>query len=322
MIKYIFKFLCQIILYSIGWEHTFNTTKINKKCIIIYPHSSYFDYFLSVLYTSQINLEVYTIISERFLPFNIKGAISAPDKYMRYYMSKGYTKFQAFCECWKNTILGRKVDVENIGKTGYVEHVCNMLKDKENYVLLISPTGSITDTKWRSGYYHIAKKLNVPIIVAGIDYKYRTCVVSDVYHHIELDPSEQHNRLFDGINTYHTSKDYKIVNWSCLINIFTLFVKILKSIYSKEYYNILFYTIFNLHIYQYVKYNNIKDLLMFSCSKILFTYLSIIGSTCEKYVYMLFIFYHHFMNIVYPLVNSSNSSLELLYFVLVLMTNY
>ena len=85
MFKYITNFICKIILYTIGWEISFNYDKfkINKKAILIYPHSSYFDYFISILYTSHLDYNMYTIVSERFLPFNMKGVIPAPDKYIR-----------------------------------------------------------------------------------------------------------------------------------------------------------------------------------------------------------------------------------------------
>jgi hypothetical protein len=326
MFKYITNFICKIILYTIGWEISFNYDKfkINKKAILIYPHSSYFDYFISILYTSQLDYNMYTIVSERFLPFNIKGVIPAPDKYIRYYMSKGYSRFQAFCQCWKNTIFRTKVEVENMEKTGYVNYLYDYLKDMDEFKLLISPTGSVSEGKWKSGYYHIAKKLNVPIIVTGVDYKLKTCIVKDVYNYKDLHPSnENNNRVFQDINTYHTCKKINVINWSCVINILSLFTKVLNCIYNKEYIKILFYTIFNLHIYYYLRYNMMQDLITFSFCKLFFTIVSFMNEVNYKsYIYLSFIVYHHLINILYPILNGANSTLELFYLGLMIVTNY
>jgi hypothetical protein len=55
---------------------------------------------------------------------------------------------------------------------GLTEQICNQLKDKDNYIIFISPEGTRKCTnKLRTGYWYIAKNLNINIIYLGIDYQ-------------------------------------------------------------------------------------------------------------------------------------------------------
>lgn len=55
-------------------------------------------------------------------------------------------------------------------KGGFVQQVVNRLKDQKEFLLLISPEGACERKEWKSGYYHIARQLEVPIGVFGFDF--------------------------------------------------------------------------------------------------------------------------------------------------------
>lgn len=44
------------------------------------------------------------------------------------------------------------------------------LRENENKSLAISPEGRLIANEWRSGFYHIAKELKLPVIVCGVDF--------------------------------------------------------------------------------------------------------------------------------------------------------
>ena len=83
-----------------------------KKTILIYPHSTRFDYIMFLLSTwasydvvNDANFKV--IMSERYswLFFLSSSIISAPDEYVRYFIDKGYTHNQSVYMSWRNGFL-------------------------------------------------------------------------------------------------------------------------------------------------------------------------------------------------------------------------
>ena len=52
---------------------------------------------------------------------------------------------------------------------------------KEKFVMAITPEGTSSLKKeWKSGFYHVAKKANVPICLAYLDYKNKIAGVGKV----------------------------------------------------------------------------------------------------------------------------------------------
>lgn len=71
-------------------------------------------------------------------------------------------------------------------KNGYTEQIIENLRNKDNYILGISPEGTrkCVDTL-KSGYYYISKGLgNIPILFIGIDYSKRKICIDSI-HEIE-----------------------------------------------------------------------------------------------------------------------------------------
>lgn len=240
--SYIMKPICRLILFSIGWkDDARKLKKLDDKCVIIYPHSSYFDYIFFCLYYYAYNFEnIYTIVSERFIPFPslCKTLISAPDCNVREYIEKGCSLLESIFYVWKDRFLGKE-KLYQYNKTNFVKQVCEQMKNKNNYKILISPTGSLTSTKWKSGYYHIAKELNIPVVVCGVDYVKKNLVIFDSKDAEEYNPTrEDINTEFDKISYFHNTSDIEIVNKACLLNVFFLFLNYQKFI-ELTYFNMI-----------------------------------------------------------------------------------
>lgn len=62
-----------------------------------------------------------------------------------------------------------------------VDAMAELYKTHKNLVLMISPEGTRSPvTKWRTGFYYVAKKANVPIVCSYLDYKTKTAGIGPV----------------------------------------------------------------------------------------------------------------------------------------------
>jgi hypothetical protein len=95
------------------------------------------------------------------------------------------------------TSLGfvKSTKLENTGE-GFVNTTVNTLSEKEAYLFFISPKGARYPLPWRSGYYNIAKMLNVPITVCGFDYQEKIPKFFDpIYPDYENDSREEIEKI-------------------------------------------------------------------------------------------------------------------------------
>ena len=65
----------------------------------------------------------------------------------------------------------------------YVENMVQMLKERDELVIMITPEGTRSYAKrWKSGFYHIALEAGVPIILGYLDYKKKHAGIGPVFH--------------------------------------------------------------------------------------------------------------------------------------------
>ena len=66
------------------------------------------------------------------------------------------------------------IPVTRNSKTNTVDQISNLLKKNKVFKLAISPEGTRKKVyKWKSGFYYIAKKSNVPVISISLNFKKR-----------------------------------------------------------------------------------------------------------------------------------------------------
>lgn len=64
-----------------------------------------------------------------------------------------------------------------------VEQLIKVFAAKDRFVLIIAPEGSRKQVgRWKSGFYHIAKGANVPLVLAALDYTQRIINIETVFY--------------------------------------------------------------------------------------------------------------------------------------------
>ena len=229
LVKAYSKFLSIVfkcVLYIIGWNVNYDLKYMIEssadKAVLIYPHSSYLDYFFFCLYYYAYELEnFYVITTERFVPFEFmcRYLIPAPDFAVRNYIEKGYSRLSAIFYAWVDRVKGIE-STSSYTRVNFVKSVCDKMKNKKNYYILISPTGSVSKNVWKSGYYHIAKELEIPIAVVGIDYKKKNATFEKIVdiNNYTLDNQNILESSFDNIKSNLNTKDLTMFNWCSIVH--------------------------------------------------------------------------------------------------------
>ena len=143
-------------IYSnlMGWKIGNEFPDIKKSVAIFAPHTSNWDSFLGKLYVNDIGLK-YNVLAKKELfvfPLNIL--------------------FRA--------VRAIPIDRKK-GNTSYVDQIATFMSQKDEIHILLAPEGTRTKvTRWKKGFYHIAKAANVPIVVISLDYRKKEIGVAGV----------------------------------------------------------------------------------------------------------------------------------------------
>ena len=140
MIRILSKFILNKI---IGWKVIGYLPKNEEYVIAVVPHSSYFDLIIAVLIRTYSGLKIKFIgKKELFNPF-----------------TSSFFKF-----------LGG-IPVDRTKKLNIVDEVVNLFKSGKIKILAIAPEGTRKRVeKWKTGFYYIALKANLPILMVSFDY--------------------------------------------------------------------------------------------------------------------------------------------------------
>lgn len=165
----ILSYVAKCVLFSMGWHFPeramFNKLFKYNRSVVVFSHTSYADFCILILYLLAYPSDF------KYLRTLVKPQ---PFEYMGWILRK------------LGAIPATKVDEKNGGS---VSRIVEELKTEEKSVFLISPKGTIVKREWRSGYYHIAKELDVYLMVAGLDYEKKCTFVSDEIWHDEGEPA-------------------------------------------------------------------------------------------------------------------------------------
>jgi 1-acyl-sn-glycerol-3-phosphate acyltransferase len=67
--------------------------------------------------------------------------------------------------------------------TNMVQAIIDIFNEKEEFVFALSPEGTRKRTeKWKTGFYHVAKGANVPIVMAAIDFGNKKVIIDKPYY--------------------------------------------------------------------------------------------------------------------------------------------
>ena len=165
MLKRILSIPSSILLKLMGWSFIdkkgIDIINNHNRMICVFSHTSYYDFFMMVLY----------YLSHQEL------------NHIRVLINPWY--FNILPLYW----VGGIPAVKGGGVTKIVDE---LLKEEKSH-FLISPKGTILQGEWKSGYYHIARQIKCPLMAIGVDYELKKITlckpilsIYDEYHVQEL----------------------------------------------------------------------------------------------------------------------------------------
>lgn len=146
-VKSFFRGISVVLLKILGWKTFGSLPKEEKYMLIVAPHTSNWDLFYGIILAFALKLNaIYVAKKELF-----RGPFSLLMK-------------------WTGAI-----PVDRSLHTNFVEHMASQFEKNEKFVLAMAPEGTRhKKDSWKSGFYYIALKANVPILLAFIDYERKT----------------------------------------------------------------------------------------------------------------------------------------------------
>lgn len=87
-------------------------------------------------------------------------------------------------------------------KTNFVDEVVNLYNSRSNLVIALAPEGTRKRTeRFKSGFYYIAQKVNIPILPVGLDYKNKRVVI-DLPRNVAETFEEESEKLMQFFGQY------------------------------------------------------------------------------------------------------------------------
>jgi 1-acyl-sn-glycerol-3-phosphate acyltransferase len=166
----------RFILYTLlGWKAKGNFPKhLQKYVVIAAPHTHWLDFPLGIA---------------------IKWAEGMPANYIG--KASLFKPPIGFIFRW----LGG-TPVDRTKANNRVEAIVEIFNSREQFILGMSPEGTRDKvTKWKTGFYYIAKGANVPIVMTTLNFKDKEVKISEPYYtteDMEKDFDFFHN-YFDGV---------------------------------------------------------------------------------------------------------------------------
>lgn len=166
-----------VVLYVLGYNtripNLSDRFRKAPRSILIFSHTSYWDFFFFILYyfaEPDFGQRVRVVMSAyyyRLCPWLLSrfGVIPAPSHSQQV--------------------------ASNRERVGFVQATSEALRKQSQFILMISPEGTILSAPWKSGYYALAKELQCPIIVGGLDYEKKSIYLSEPYDCIDADSVDE-----------------------------------------------------------------------------------------------------------------------------------
>lgn len=169
----------KLLLKISGWKIDENIPKEFKRCVLIAaPHTSNWDFYYCVLAFKILKIPYkFTIKKQWFrFPFNL---IIKP-------------------------LGGLAIDT-NKNRDNAVELMADLFNQNKEFVMAVTPEATRSrKEEWKSGFYHVSKKANVPICLGYVDYKTKTAGVGKA-----VIPSENREADLKKIMDFYKTKTPK-----------------------------------------------------------------------------------------------------------------
>ena len=174
------RFISRIYLKALGWKVDTAHPPADKFICLAAPHTSGWDLPYTVAVASMLNLE-FSWLGKHTLFKGVHGKI-----------------FRA---------IGG-IPIDRRSSQNYVEVLAEEFERRDRMHLAIAAEGTRKYVEvWKSGFYHIAKEANVPIVLAYLDFGTKTGGLGPVIW--PTNPKEvmdQVREFYDGIQGYHPDR--------------------------------------------------------------------------------------------------------------------
>lgn len=149
--------VAKAMLRGLGWRVVFEGLPALQGVLVVYPHTSNWDFLIAVLFKWSMGIPVQFWGKDSLFRIPLLG--------------------------WWLRWLGG-VPVSRTSPQGVVEQMTLMMKRKkssgEYFWLALSPEGTRKRTAgWRSGFYRLALQADVPVGLAALDYSRKKLVFTD-----------------------------------------------------------------------------------------------------------------------------------------------
>lgn len=128
---------------------------IKKSIMIVVPHTSWHDFYIGLFARGIINLEMNYVAKKELFVF----------------------PFGAYFRWMGGAPLDRT------GGKNIVDSIASIFKEREVFRLAIAPEGTRKKvTEWKTGFYYMALKAQVPIIPIAFDYSKKQVVLNKPFY--------------------------------------------------------------------------------------------------------------------------------------------
>lgn len=165
--------LAKKLLNMIGWKVVGNYPDVKKFILIVAPHTSNWDFVIGIIARFAMGRKVYFLAKHQL--FNPLSG----------WFFKSLGGFPVH--------RGKKHDL--------VEQVVSEFQQHDEFILGITPEGTRSPvTRWKTGFYHIACKAEVPIVMVGFDYQKKEMAIQQPVY-----PSGDIEKDFSKITAYFST---------------------------------------------------------------------------------------------------------------------
>lgn len=166
--KVFFKFC----FWLVGWKVVGGTPDLDKFVLIVAPHTSNWDFFVGVAARSISGLRSDYLAKDSLFKLPLVG----------WFLGK---------------VGGHPVD--RTKRSNIVDQVVELFHQKDQFVLTITPEGTRSySPDWKTGFYRIAHKAGVPIVMVAFDYANRQVIYNDPFY-----PSGNIDQEIEEIKSYY-----------------------------------------------------------------------------------------------------------------------
>ncbi len=147
----------KICLWATGWKIAGTLpSHIKKYIVIVVPHTSNWDFPIGVCGKHFVGLSHSKVLMKKELFKPVFGFI-----------------FKCF----------GGIPVDRSKKANLVDQIVNIFEKEKNFGLIITPEGTRSYQKeWKTGFYHIAQKADVPLALGFIDYHKKEIGIGKIFH--------------------------------------------------------------------------------------------------------------------------------------------